>query len=134
MISFAAIKVVIWQFLYLSRELGELSPEFLDCPEFCPNDEDTIYGYCESCPRLELKDEFKANCIELLEERAPGWEKWGFDDLYEQAIAVFDLEQIPLEKQTIVTAGLINILQNEREKMRLIDEFNRQQEQKNRAT
>lgn len=130
---FAAIRVVLWQFLYLSRELGELSPEYLDCPVFCGNDEETVYGYCETCPRAELKDDFKTSCVELLEERAPGWEKWGFDELYDQAIAVFDLEQIPEEKRTITTAGLIEILSSEREKMKLIDEYNREQERKNKT-
>lgn len=123
---FAAIRIVIWQFLYYSKDVESLSPEYLDCPVVCPDTENHQgFNFCNECPRKELKELFKADCIEFLNERAKGWQKWGFDELFSQAMDVFDYEQLPLDQRTVTCESLINILISEREKMRKIDEWNR---------
>lgn len=130
---FSAIRIVLSQFLYYSRALGELAPEYLDCPEFCGlRDGDRLKPAnalgCDECPRRDIRVEFEQDAREMLEKRAPGWERWGFEELYRQALDVFDFAKLDADKLTITSEALVLILKDEQEKVRMIDEWNRKQQ------
>ncbi len=138
---FAAFRVVAWQWLYYQRDRAEIyegNPDFADCPLYCDDKTLRPVAACHECPVAQATSTFKAQCRELLQERVfhrrPA--AWSLETLLRTVEQVVDLDA-EVERGrvnrmwTLVTARLVSIFRHERYKLRLIDDFNRKQQQGN---
>lgn len=99
-----------------------MHPQYDDCPTICA--ETGERGFCDMCPRYDLKQSFREASEEHLDAKCPNWQKWGFDNLLEAVLDVRAMENVGGAKTRMV-ASLINILAYERDKMDRIEAFNR---------
>lgn len=65
------------------------------------------------------------------EQLGDKWKRYGFDNLVEQALDVLDLERTGVSNLSLTTKTrkLLDIVENERRRMKRIDEWNARQKQ-----
>ena len=121
---FEAFRIVAWQFLYYLRGLGDLSPEYDECPAVCPDEPDRRgNAMCDECPRREAREEFDKAAIGFLNERlGTEWERYGFRNIFDQVLNASELDE-KTEGLTLIAARCVAILSSERARMRRIDDW-----------
>lgn len=127
---FDSLRIVVWQFLYYSKDVGDLPPNFDNCPSYCPDSKERLFSLCATCPKRELSDGFREACEGYLNERiGEGWKRYGFNTLHRTVLDTLDLDRNGGELTT-TASRCVAILQSERDKMRRIDEWNQRQKTK----
>jgi hypothetical protein len=116
-------------YLYYAKAIADISPEYDDCPLFCPA------GYengseCESCPvkeaRADLDEGLSENLSTLLKENSA---RYPMNRLIGQVIDVSEMADVDASDRTIITDKLVRILKSERNRLDRIDSWNRRQSQ-----
>ena len=73
----------------------------------------------------QAQNEFRDECLEWLDIRAKDvWRKYGFDLLLKEVLNAFSFERLPLEHQSVRSARLIAIKDQEIARMKRIDAWN----------
>lgn len=105
-----------------------MDPAYDECGEICGETEEPQPFYCEQCPMRLAQDEFEAECLEWLEERAKGlWQVYGFPLLLQTVLDVFKFESLPLSHQTVRAGRLISIKNQEVNRKKRIEIWNERQ-------
>ena len=121
--------MVAWQLLYHSRSLGDQPPQYDDCPAPCPDDGEMLFSFCDTCPRKESEEGFRADCEGYLNERlGDRWQRYGFEQLYGDVLSTLALEDS--KDLTVTAAACVAIVKSERRKMERIDAWNAKQKAK----
>lgn len=128
--------MVCWQFLYYSKGLDDLAPDFDLCPTVCGDalsqglKKIKKSALCADCPKREAKEKFLENCEHFLNEQVgERWKRYGLNNLYQAVLQTLDLEGLGESSLTLTASRMLNILDSERAKMRRINEWNEKQKQ-----
>lgn len=87
---------------------------------------------CDGCPKQEERKAFQEAAEGYLDERlGDKWKRYGFDNLVEQVLDVLDVERASVSNLSLTTKTrkLLDIVENERRRMKRIDEWNARQKQ-----
>lgn len=109
------------------QALGEVSPEYDDCPDRCPIDYENKKpegGFCEDCPIAEIQAEYKALLLDELASIKQS--KWSADYLRRLVFEVMDIEKSDVEL-TESAERLVGILRSERMRIERIERWNKRQ-------
>jgi hypothetical protein len=110
----------------LRGEFIKARPEFDDCPQACANGDETRkpFQFCDDCPVKCEKDTFRDLTLNALTEKFPEGNHPKIETLAENLNLLFDLQDLPREKQSVKTANLLKILNAERNNKKRIERFN----------
>lgn len=94
----------------------------------CPDEPDhRENALCGECPRREAREAFDVAAVEFLNERlGTEWERYGFRNIFDQVLTAVELDE-KTDGLTLVAARCVQIISNERSRMRRIDEWNERQ-------
>jgi hypothetical protein len=111
-------------FIAYSAARDEINPENDNCPSQCPALNQMRTDLCNVCPVKIEKEAFEISTIESLDESAPGWKRYGFQNLYGAVLDALDMESLPAARRTVVTARMIRIIEGERARFRRVKDWN----------
>lgn len=122
---FAKFRTVAAGFLAYLTEKEKESPVYDDCPSHCDIDNKPRATFCEGCPIGILRDEYQTD-VETELGDMPG-NRYGFDYLNECVINVITLPPIDRRSLTLNTARLLEIVDQERGRIRRVQDWNKKQ-------
>lgn len=116
------------EYLQHQEAMGEIQPTYYECPNICGIDRKRIDNeFCKACPIGAEKAEFKEQTARALTARVPEWKRYGFDLLQSTLHAVLDLRETDKTRWTVKTGVLLGIFDIEKDRLRRIKDFNRDQ-------
>jgi hypothetical protein len=126
-------RVVCWQFVVYQKQLGDIPPFYDDCPKICYRlGKDKVdKDYCEGCDIKDARDAFEQEAKAELDERVgEKWKIYSFESLLGWVYDAFELKQSKKKDMSITADIMVGILISEQNKQRRIDDYNREQERK----
>lgn len=133
-ISFDSFRVASNIFIAYQNASLDLPPSYYDCPSWCPEKREKCEDFCNQCPVKAQEDEMKSELEESLDERVgEHWRKWGIDNLLKHVYEVSYLAEGNPDNWTVTTARLVNIYKGQQNRIKRIEDYNREQSRKQKT-